>query len=215
MAAESHRTASTSASWREFILENLIEIQYHVVSSTSAEGHGEAAQAAGLRGGLRDGFPSSLRERLTLEYVSYNLGDPKTPSSSASRRHHLFVPLTKLRLREEDFIRTRTLHGRIPMVTERGSFTSHGASESSSRSSTARPGIAFEVHPAPERQAAPSFRIIPTRTWLEVQFDNNRPALRLPRPPARRRNSSSRRCFPPSVLERHSPAESLLRDQCE
>src|SRR6478735_5316794 len=73
---------------------------------------------------------NSYDERLTLEYVSYTIGEPKSSEIECLREGTTYaVPLyVKLRLREEDFIKDEEIFmGDIPMVTERGSFIINGA----------------------------------------------------------------------------------------
>ena len=69
---------------------------------------------------FREVFPIlSYDERLTLEYVSYNLGDPKSTELECLREGITYsVPLyVKLSLREEDFIKDEDIYmGEIPMV---------------------------------------------------------------------------------------------------
>ncbi|MFM9031752.1 MAG: DNA-directed RNA polymerase subunit beta, partial [Opitutaceae bacterium] len=132
----------------------------------------------GLEAVFREVFPIlSYDERLTLEYVSYNLGEPKHTELECLREGITFsVPLyVKLRLREEDFIKDEDIFmGEIPMVTDRGSFIINGAERVVVSQLHRSPGIAFEVTPHPNGKPLHSFRIIPDRgTWLEVQFDNN------------------------------------------
>ena len=135
-------------------------------------------KAQGLEAVFKEVFPiQSYDERLTLEYVSYNLGDPKNSEIECIREGITYsVPLyVKLRLREEDFIKDEDIYmGEIPMVTERGSFIINGAERVVVSQLHRSPGIAFEVTPHPNGKLLHSFRIIPDRgTWLEVQFDNN------------------------------------------
>jgi DNA-directed RNA polymerase subunit beta len=132
----------------------------------------------GLEAVFREVFPIfSYDERLTLEYLSYNLGEPKNSEIECLREGVTYsVPLyVKLRLREADFIKDEEIYmGEIPMVTERGSFIINGAERVVVSQLHRSPGIAFEVTPHPNGKPLHSFRIIPDRgTWLEVQFDNN------------------------------------------
>src|SRR6185312_5632132 len=132
----------------------------------------------GLEAVFREVFPiNSYDERLTLEYVSYTIGEPKSSEIECLREGTTYaVPLyVKLRLREEDFIKDEEIYmGEIPMVTERGSFIINGAERVVVSQLHRSPGIAFEVTPHPNGKPLHSFRIIPDRgTWLEVQFDNN------------------------------------------
>ncbi len=132
----------------------------------------------GLEAVFREVFPiTSYDERLTLEYVSYTIGEPKSSEIECLREGTTYaVPLyVKLRLREEDFIKDEEIFmGDIPMVTERGSFIINGAERVVVSQLHRSPGICFEVATHPNGKLLHSFRVIPDRgTWLEVQFDNN------------------------------------------
>jgi DNA-directed RNA polymerase subunit beta len=132
----------------------------------------------GLEAVFREVFPiKSYDERLTLEYVSYHIGEPKNSEIECLREGTTYaVPLyVKLRLREEAFIKDEDIFmGDIPMVTERGSFIINGAERVVVSQLHRSPGICFEVATHPNGKLLHSFRIIPDRgTWLEVQFDNN------------------------------------------
>jgi DNA-directed RNA polymerase subunit beta len=158
---------------------NLIEIQINSYLDFLQKGVPEKQRRPqGLEAVFREVFPiQSYDERLTLEYVSYTLGEPKNSEIECIREGITYsVPLyVKLRLREEDFIKDEDIYmGEIPMVTERGSFIINGAERVVVSQLHRSPGIAFEVTPHPNGKLLHSFRIIPDRgTWLEVQFDNN------------------------------------------
>jgi len=158
---------------------NLIEIQITSYLDFLQKGLPEKQRKPqGLEAVFREVFPiESYDGRLTLEYVSYTLGDPKNSEIECIRDGITYsVPLyVKLRLREEDFIKDEEIYmGEIPMVTERGSFIINGAERVVVSQLHRSPGIAFEVTPHPNGKLLHSFRIIPDRgTWLEVQFDNN------------------------------------------
>jgi DNA-directed RNA polymerase subunit beta len=158
---------------------NLIEIQINSYLEFLQKGIPEKQRKPqGLEAVFREVFPiQSYDERLTLDYVSYTLGDAKNSEIECIREGITYsVPLyVKLRLREEDFIKDEDIYmGEIPMVTERGSFIINGAERVVVSQLHRSPGIAFEVTPHPNGKLLHSFRIIPDRgTWLEVQFDNN------------------------------------------
>ncbi len=158
---------------------NLIEIQITSYLDFLQKGVPEKQRKPqGLEAVFREVFPiESYDGRLTLEYVSYTLGEPKSAEIECLREGITYsVPLyVKLRLREEDFIKDEEIYmGEIPMVTERGSFIINGAERVVVSQLHRSPGIAFEVTPHPNGKLLHSFRIIPDRgTWLEVQFDNN------------------------------------------
>jgi DNA-directed RNA polymerase subunit beta len=88
--------------------------------------------------------------------------------------------------REEDFIKDEDIYmGEIPMVTERGSFIINGAERVVVSQLHRSPGIAFEVTPHPNGKPLHSFRIIPrSRHLARGAVRQQRPALRLPRPPS-------------------------------
>ncbi|HVU34318.1 MAG TPA: DNA-directed RNA polymerase subunit beta, partial [Opitutaceae bacterium] len=180
MADRNHSERINFGKLREVIQPpNLIEIQINSYLDFLQKGLPEKQRKPqGLEAVFREVFPIlSYDERLTLEYVSYNLGDPKNSELECLREGITYsVPLyVKLRLREEDFIKDEDIYmGEIPMVTERGSFIINGAERVVVSQLHRSPGIAFEVTPHPNGKPLHSFRIIPDRgTWLEVQFDNN------------------------------------------
>ena len=158
---------------------NLIELQISSYLEYLQKGTPDKQRLnQGLEAVFREVFPiESYDGRLTLEYVSYTIGDPKNSEIECLREGVTYsVPLyVKLRLREEDFIKDEEIYmGEIPMVTERGSFIINGAERVVVSQLHRSPGIAFEVAPHANGKLLHSFRIIPDRgTWLEVQFDNN------------------------------------------
>ncbi len=180
MADRTHSERINFGKLREVLQPpNLIEIQITSYLDFLQKGIPEKQRKPqGLEAVFREVFPIlSYDERLTLEYVSYTLGDPKNTEIECLREGITYsVPLyVKLRLREEDFIKDEEIYmGEIPMVTERGSFIINGAERVVVSQLHRSPGIAFEVTPHPNGKPLHSFRIIPDRgTWLEVQFDNN------------------------------------------
>jgi DNA-directed RNA polymerase subunit beta len=180
MADRHHTERANFGKLREVIQPpNLIEIQITSYLDFLQKGVPEKQRKPqGLEAVFKEVFPiPSYDERLTLEYVSYNLGDPKNSELECLREGITYsVPLyVKLRLREEDFIKDEDIYmGEIPMVTERGAFIINGAERVVVSQLHRSPGIAFEVTPHPNGKPLHSFRIIPDRgTWLEVQFDNN------------------------------------------
>jgi DNA-directed RNA polymerase subunit beta len=180
MADRTHSERINFGKLREVLQPpNLIEIQITSYLDFLQKGLPEKQRKPqGLEAVFREVFPIlSYDERLTLEYVSYTLGEPKNSELECLREGVTYsVPLyVKLRLREEDFIKDEEIYmGEIPMVTERGSFIINGAERVVVSQLHRSPGIAFEVTPHPNGKPLHSFRIIPDRgTWLEVQFDNN------------------------------------------
>ncbi len=158
---------------------NLIELQITSYLEYLQKGvPDKQRKPQGLEAVFREVFPiKSYDERLTLEYVSYNIGDAKNNELECLREGITYsVPLyVKLRLREESLNKDEDIYmGEIPMVTERGSFIINGAERVVVSQLHRSPGIAFEVVPHANGKPLHSFRIIPDRgTWMEVQFDNN------------------------------------------
>ena len=180
MADRTHTERINFGKLREVIQPpNLIELQISsYLEYLQKDTPEKARKPYGLEAVFREVFPiNSYDERLTLEYVSYTIGEPKSSEIECLREGTTYaVPLyVKLRLREEDFIKDEEIFmGDIPMVTERGSFIINGAERVVVSQLHRSPGICFEVATHPNGKLLHSFRIIPDRgTWLEVQFDNN------------------------------------------
>jgi DNA-directed RNA polymerase subunit beta len=180
MADRNHSERINFGKLREVIQPpNLIELQISsYLEFLQKDTPEKQRKPYGLEAVFREVFPiNSYDERLTLEYVSYTIGEPKSSEIECLREGTTYaVPLyVKLRLREEDFIKDEEIFmGDIPMVTERGSFIINGAERVVVSQLHRSPGICFEVATHPNGKLLHSFRIIPDRgTWLEVQFDNN------------------------------------------
>jgi len=180
MADRTHSERINFGKLREVIQPpNLIELQISsYLEYLQKDTPEKQRKPYGLEAVFREVFPiHSYDERLTLEYVSYTIGEAKSSEIECLREGTTYaVPLyVKLRLREEDFIKDEEIFmGDIPMVTERGSFIINGAERVVVSQLHRSPGICFEVATHPNGKLLHSFRIIPDRgTWLEVQFDNN------------------------------------------
>jgi DNA-directed RNA polymerase subunit beta len=158
---------------------NLIELQITSYLDFLQKGTPEKQRKPqGLEAVFKEIFPiASYDERLTLEYVSYTLGDARASELECIREGITFaVPLhVKLRLREEEFIKDEEIYmGEIPMVTDRGSFIINGAERVVVSQLHRSPGLCFEKDRHTSGKELFAFRIIPDRgTWLEVQFDQN------------------------------------------
>ena len=180
MADRKHSDRVNFGKLREVIPPpNLIELQITSYLEFLQKGVPEKQRKPhGLEAVFREVFPiKSYDEHLTLEYVSYNIGDAKHSELECLREGITYsVPLyVKLRLREESLNKDEDIYmGEIPMVTDRGSFIINGAERVVVSQLHRSPGIAFEVVPHANGKPLHSFRIIPDRgTWMEVQFDNN------------------------------------------
>ncbi len=124
-----------------------------------------------------EGYEQQGKPRCRLEYVSYNLVGPKQSEVECLREGTTYAVslYVKLRLREEDSIKDEEIYmGKLPMITDRGSFIINGAERVIVSQLHRSPGICFEQVPHTTGKSLFSFRIIPDRgTWLEVQFDQN------------------------------------------
>jgi len=179
MADRTHSERINFGKLREVIQPpNLIEIQITSYLDFLQKGIPEKQRKPqGLEAVFREVFPIlSYDERLTLEYVSYNLGDPKSTELECLREGITYsVPLyVKLRLREEDFIKDEDIYmGEIPMVTERGSFIINGAERVVVSQLVRSPGVYFErtLEKLSDKDIYTA-RIIPSRgAWLEFEID--------------------------------------------
>src|SRR6187402_1256430 len=180
MADRTHSERINFGKLREVIQPpNLIELQISSYLEYLQKDVAEKQRKPyGLEAVFKEVFPiNSYDERLTLEYVSYTIGEPKSSEIECLREGTTYaVPLyVKLRLREEDFIKDEEIFmGDIPMVTERGSFVINGAERVVVSQLHRSPGICFETSVHLNGKVLYSFRIIPDRgSWLEVQFDTN------------------------------------------
>ena len=132
----------------------------------------------GIEAVFREIFPiDSYDGKCALEFLSYNIADPKYSEIQCIREGVSFAsPLyIKLRLREEEQIKDEEIYmGELPMITDRGSFIINGSERVIVSQLHRSPGICFEESTHASGKVLYAFRIIPDRgTWLEVQFDQN------------------------------------------
>ena len=132
----------------------------------------------GLQAVFREVFPiQSYDEKITLDFVSYDIGDPKLSSLESQRESQTFsAPLhVTFQLKEEKGTKEEKVYmGEIPLMTPQGTFVVNGAERVVVSQLHRSPGIAFELSIHLNGKVLYSFRIIPDRgSWLEVQFDTN------------------------------------------
>jgi DNA-directed RNA polymerase subunit beta len=145
----------------------------------------------GLEGVFRSVFPiHDFNKTATLEYVSYDIGNPKYDVDECIAKGLTFeAPLRiKVRLAVYDVDETsgsRTIHdikeqdiyfGTLPLITQKGTFLINGTERVIVNQLQRSPGIIFEhdsgkTHSS--RKILYSCRIIPMRgSWLDFDFDH-------------------------------------------
>lgn len=132
----------------------------------------------GLEAVFKELFPiESYDGRCRLEYVSYNIIEPKGTELECIQEGVTYsVSLyVKLRLIEDGREKDEEIYmGEVPFITKQGSFIINGAERVVVSQLHRSPGICFEETPHTSGKILHSFRIIPDRgTWVEVQFDQN------------------------------------------
>jgi DNA-directed RNA polymerase subunit beta len=133
---------------------------------------------AGLQAVFREVFPiKSYDEAIELDFVSYDIEDPKITSLESLRNSESFSAALYVTFKLKDETGTkkeRVYMGELPMMTRRGTFIINGAERVIVSQLHRSPGICFETSQHLNGKMLHSFRIIPDRgSWLEVQFDTN------------------------------------------
>lgn len=132
----------------------------------------------GLQAVFKEVFPiESYDQKMTLDFVLYEIGEPKLSSLEAIREAETYsAPLyVTFELREEAGAKQERVYmGEVPLMTDRGTFVINGAERVVVSQLHRSPGICFESTQHLNGRWLFGFRIIPDRgTWLEVQFDTN------------------------------------------
>ena len=133
---------------------------------------------AGLQAVFREVFPiKSYDEAIELDFVTYDIEDPKITSLDSLRNSESFSAALYVTFKLKDETGTkkeRVYMGELPMMTRRGTFIINGAERVIVSQLHRSPGICFETSQHLNGKLLHSFRIIPDRgSWLEVQFDTN------------------------------------------
>jgi DNA-directed RNA polymerase subunit beta len=133
---------------------------------------------SGFQEVFQEVFPiESFDQNCVLDYVQYEVGEPKTPlvdcmldgGTFAAPLHVVFRLKTAKETKEE-----RVYMGDIPVMTDRGSFVINGAERVIVSQLHRSPGICFESTRHASGRTLYSFRLIPDHgSWMEVQFDIN------------------------------------------
>ena len=158
---------------------NLIEIQLDsYVEFLQSDLTPSKRKETGLQAVFKEVFPiTSYDEKVTLDFGSYEIGEPKLSQREAMREDQTFsAPLhVTFHLKEEKGTKEEKVYmGEIPLMTPQGTFVINGAERVVVSQLHRSPGICFESTTHLNGKELYSFRIIPDRgSWLEVQFDTN------------------------------------------
>jgi DNA-directed RNA polymerase subunit beta len=158
---------------------NLIELQINSYDEFFQRGVEPGKRKdIGLQAVFREFFPIfGFEEKASLDFVSYELGDPKLSALEAQREGQTYsAPLyVTFRYKDEHSTKEEKVYmGEIPLMTPQGTFVINGAERVVVSQLHRSPGICFETDIHLNGKLLHSFRIIPDRgSWLEVQFDTN------------------------------------------
>ena len=158
---------------------NLIEIQLDsYVEFLQQDVQLSKRKETGLQAVFKEVFPiTSYDEKVTLDFSSYEIGEPKLSVREAMREGQTFsAPLhVTFQLKEEKGTKEEKVYmGEIPLMTLQGTFVINGAERVVVSQLHRSPGICFESSLHLNGKVLFSFRIIPDRgSWVEVQFDTN------------------------------------------
>ncbi|OJV08334.1 MAG: DNA-directed RNA polymerase subunit beta, partial [Verrucomicrobia bacterium 61-8] len=127
---------------------------------------------------FREFFPIfGFEEKSSLDFVSYELGDPKMSAMECQREGQTFsAPLyVTFRYKDEKSTKEEKVYmGEIPLMTPQGTFVINGAERVVVSQLHRSPGICFETSVHLNGKLLHGFRIIPDRgSWIEVQFDTS------------------------------------------
>ena len=158
---------------------NLIELQTDSYKEFLQEGTSPSKRKeTGLQAVFREVFPiSSYDEKITLNFASYELAEPKLSIRECMRESQTYsAPLyVTFHLKEEKGMKEEKVYmGEIPLMTPAGTFVVNGAERVVGSQLHRSPGICFESSIHLNGKVLFSFRIIPDRgSWVEFQYDTN------------------------------------------
>ncbi len=133
----------------------------------------------GLQSLFNEIFPVvSTSKKLEMHFVHYSFGVPKYNILECKRRKMSYQVPLKVTLRikgPDDIMKEQSVHlGRVPLMTEHGTFIINGVERVIVSQLQRSPGISYEHKQHPTGINLPAFTIIPYRgTWLEATFDLN------------------------------------------
>jgi len=132
-------------------------------------------------------FPiSDARELFSLEFVAYEIGEPKYTMDECVERDLTFSAPLKARLRlntreevdgvkrDKDVIEQEVYLGELPLITDSGTFIINGAERVIVSQLHRSPGVFFDEMTHPNGKTLYNARIIPYRgSWVEFSLDVN------------------------------------------
>src|SRR5512146_917950 len=139
----------------------------------------------GLERVFKDLFPiTDVHENFSLEFVRYNLGEPKYSVEECIERDMTYSAPLKATLqlvineevngvkRPRNIIEKEVYLGELPLLTPLGTFVINGAERVIVSQLHRSPGVVFEESTHPNGQRLISARIIPFRgSWVEFTVD--------------------------------------------
>ncbi len=149
----------------------------------------EKRENKGLQEAFFEVFPiSNYSGTLTLEFVSYSLGEPKYDITECQERGMTYAVPLKIKVRlivkeidkenntvKEKEVREQEVYmGELPLMTETGTFIINGAERVIVSQLHRSPGIIFEDEMHISGRRLFSARIIPYHgAWIEFEYDIN------------------------------------------
>ncbi len=156
-------------------LPNLIEIQLKSYNWFLQQGAAKR-KSQGLQAVFEEIFPiESPHEDVVLEFLNYEIGDPKYSEHECKERDVTFAAPLKATIRlirkESMEVREQSVYmGDIPLMTARGTFVINGAERIVVNQLHRSPGIFFFYE---EAERTYNSRVIPDRgSWLEFETDS-------------------------------------------
>jgi DNA-directed RNA polymerase subunit beta len=169
-------------------IPNLLDVQLDSFRNfLQADVDPQKRKNEGLQEVFQSVFPiSDPREFFSLEFVRYDLGEPKYAVDECQERDLTFsVPLKatlRLRVREDteegrkdkSIIEQEVYLGELPIITDKGTFIINGAERVIVSQLHRSPGVFFDESVHPSGKKLYTARIIPYRgSWVEFSLDVN------------------------------------------
>ncbi len=169
-------------------LPNLLDVQLESFRAfLQAEKMPQDRADEGLQEVFTSVFPiTDPREMYSLEFVSYDIGEPKHSVEECQERDLTFsAPLkATLRLhvremvegekRDKEIVEQEVYLGELPLITDKGTFIINGAERVIVSQLHRSPGVFFDEMVHPNGKKLFSARIIPYRgSWVEFSLDVN------------------------------------------
>ena len=169
-------------------MPNLLDVQLKSFQDfLQAEIESARRKNEGLQEVFNNVFPiTDTRELFSLEFVSYDLGEPKYTVEECQERDLTFSAPLKVRLRlrireivekekrDKEIIEQEVYLGELPLITDKGTFVINGAERVIVSQLHRSPGVFFDETTHPNGKKLYSSRIIPYRgSWVEFSLDVN------------------------------------------